>query len=363
MAGGALIVGGGPAGSSAAIVLARAGMETRLFERNPAPGEGVCGGFMGWDALAALERLGMDAMKLGALPVFRLRLASGNQRVEIPLPHPGASLSRRTLDQALLAAARAAGARVMCGRSVRAADPATRSLRFEDGEIIAGDALFLATGKHEVRGLARPLPYRGETAIGLRAPLPPCAERARFLAGVIELHLFDQGYAGLVLQEDGMANLCVSIARGRLVAAGGVPALMAGIFAESPQLARRVGPDAPARYAAIANVPHGWRTGVTHDGVFRLGDQGAVIASLAGDGIAIALHSGMGAAQALLCGGPGMAVEWQRAWRRRCRRPLSVAELLRYSAEHRVPRQTLLGLLRHTPRPAAWAARLTRINS
>ncbi|MFA7439393.1 MAG: FAD-dependent monooxygenase [Sphingomonadaceae bacterium] len=364
MAGGALIVGGGPAGSAAAIMLARAGMETQLFESNAAPGKGVCGGFLGWDALSILRNLGIDAMALGARPVTRLRLTSRNHSVEIPLPHAAASLSRQTLDRALLAAAIAAGARVICGRSARAADPAGRSVRFGDGETLSGDALFLATGKHELRGLARPLAGRCQaTAIGLRASLPQDAERTCALAGMIELHLFDQGYAGLVLQEEGAANLCLSVARSRLAAAEDMPALMAGIFAEAPQLAQRVGADTPSRFNAIANVPYGWRAGATHTGVFRLGDQGAVIASLAGDGIAIALSSGVSAAEAMLAGGPDAALGWQQAWRRKCRRPLAIAGWLRHSAERHMLREGLLRLLQFTPQAGAWAARLTRIGT
>ncbi|HEX8513535.1 MAG TPA: FAD-dependent monooxygenase, partial [Allosphingosinicella sp.] len=70
----ALIVGGGPAGSAAAIALARAGVEAELVERTEGPHDTVCGGFLGWDSLAALDRLGLDPAALGARPIRRLRL-------------------------------------------------------------------------------------------------------------------------------------------------------------------------------------------------------------------------------------------------------------------------------------------------
>ena len=56
----ALIVGGGPAGSAAAIMLARAGVTPLLLERTRAAHDTVCGGFMGGDALAGLARIGID---------------------------------------------------------------------------------------------------------------------------------------------------------------------------------------------------------------------------------------------------------------------------------------------------------------
>src|SRR3954462_15726511 len=101
----ALIVGGGPAGSAAAIGLARAGIHAQILERSAAPHDMVCGGFLGWDALAALRGLGGDAGGLGAGTINRPRLVSADTATEAALPHPAAGLSRRTLDAALLAAA------------------------------------------------------------------------------------------------------------------------------------------------------------------------------------------------------------------------------------------------------------------
>lgn len=358
----ALIVGGGPAGAAAAITLARAGVKAHLIDRHAGAHDAVCGGFLGWDALAELRGLGVDAFALGARPIERLRLLAGEHCVELPLPYPAAGLSRRALDEALIGLAQDAGAVLMRGRAVRAADPAGRSVRFDDGELWSGEALFLATGKQELRGLARDLGRRREApSAGLRAVLPAHAAHARDLAGMIELHLFDGGYAGLLLQEDGTVNLCLSVARQRL--ARGVAALMAEIGTEAPRLAERMGDGIPARFEAVAGIPYGWRAGRTWPGIFRIGDQGAVIASLAGDGIAIALHSGASAAQACVRGGPEAAIGWQRQMDRRSRRPLHVAEALRRGAAGPLGRGLLMRLLEWMPGLGAQAALLTRISA
>ncbi|WP_242126505.1 FAD-dependent monooxygenase [Sphingobium sp. Sx8-8] len=356
----ALIVGGGPAGAAAAITLARAGVAPHLVERHALPHDSVCGGFLGWDALAALRDLGVDAFALGGRPIERLRLLAGERSVELPLPQRAAGLSRRLLDEALIGRAQMMGAIVTRGRTVRAADPLRRSLRFDDGEEMAGEALFLATGKHELRGLARSLKGRGEApAVGLRAVIPGSDD----LDGVIEMHLFDGGYAGLLVQEDGTANLCLSVARERLGAAGGVAALMRDIMKQAPRLAGRMGGEVPAHFDAIAGVPYGWRAAAGQPGIFRIGDQGAVIASLAGDGIAIALASGTGAAQAFLAGGAQAAVEWQGRWHRRSRWPVVVAEALRHGAARPGMRDGLMRLLQWMPGLGAQAALLTRISA
>jgi flavin-dependent dehydrogenase len=352
----ALIVGGGPAGSAAAIALARRGAAPVLIERSAGERDVVCGGFLGWDALAALRRLGVDAAALGARPIQRLRLIDGARVVEAKLPRAAAGLSRRRLDEALLRLAQEAGVEVHRGRAARALED--RRVRLDDGEEMGADAIFLATGKHELRGAGRDIGGRA-VSVGLRAALPPSPMIARTLGGVIELHLFDDGYAGLLLQEDGSANFCLSVSREPLAAAGGPEALVSQLLSDAPHLADRIA-RVPAQWDAVAGVPYGWRARSAAPGLFRLGDQAAVIASLAGDGIAIALNSGTAAASAYIGGGSGAAGGFQRAFAARAARPVRVAELLRNMAEHRARRRLFMNLARIPPVTRA-AARLTRI--
>lgn len=355
----ALIIGGGPAGCAAAISLGRAGVTPELIERSEAPHDKVCGGFLGWDALAALERLGIDVAALGARPIRRLRLIAGHRQIDTLLPWAAAGLSRRTLDAALLAAARQAGAIVTRGRAVKMAEISRRVARLDDGEEVGADALLLATGKYELRGMARPRDTSRDP-IGLRTAFAPSAAVRAAIEGVIELHLFDGGYAGLLLQEDDSINLCLSVARERLRQAGGIDPLVQAIAAVSPGLAERLHEGELSDWQAVSGVPYGWRARKTSPGLFRLGDQGAVIASLAGDGIAIALESGIMAAGELIGGRPS-AETYQRRLASRTARPLAIAEALRWTAEHSLPRAVLMRLLGPMPGLAVRAARLTRI--
>ena len=353
----ALIAGGGPAGSAAAIVLARGGGRPLLIERQREPRDVVCGGFLGWDALRSLERLGIEAAALGARPIVRMRIVAAGRVAEARLPFAAAGLSRRALDAALRQRAGAQGAAIETGIAIREANG--RTLRLADGASIEGDALFLATGKHDLRGLARPKPD-GELAVGLRTRLPASPPLARALDGVIELHLFRHGYAGLLLQEDGSANLCVSVAPSRLGARG--PAgLIGDLAAEAPLLAERASGSEPA-WQAIAGVPYGWRAEETGPGVFRLGDQAAVIASLAGDGVAIALASGADAGRAWLRDGAAAAVGQQQRFAARAARPVRAAGLLRTLAESSGS-ASAVSVLARMPVALRLLARLTRIES
>ena len=53
----ALIAGGGPAGSAAAITLARGGQAPLVIERDRETGDALCGGFLSWRSLETLANL------------------------------------------------------------------------------------------------------------------------------------------------------------------------------------------------------------------------------------------------------------------------------------------------------------------
>ena len=353
----ALIVGGGPAGATVAIRLARARLPHLLVERQRGDADPLCGGFLSWRTIAAIEALGVDPDRLNPERITRVAIFSGARTVESPLPRPALGVSRRRMDALLLDAAIASGARVERGVTVREIDRLTA--RVAEGEDIAADALFLASGKHDIRGLARPAEARGDDpTLGLRVRLP--ASRAvASVAGRIELHLFTRGYAGLALQEDGSANLCMAVHRSRLHEAGSPAALLDALAREAPVLGERMADlarDTPID--AIANVPYGWRETAGAAGLFRLGDQAGVIPSLAGEGMGIAVASGLSAAAAYRRDGAEGAVAWQQRFARRLARPIGIAGLVRRFAEsRRAP--TLLPLLR--PGLIQIVARATRV--
>ncbi|TCP35750.1 FAD-dependent monooxygenase [Sphingomonas sp. BK235] len=326
-----LILGGGPAGAAAAITLARAGTPPLVLERTRATGDALCGGFLSWRTLAALERLGVDPAALGDGVVRRVRLFAAGRTIEAPLPAPARGVSRRRLDAVLLAHAESLGAAVERGVAVRAVE--ADALRTADGARLEGAALFLASGKHDVRGAARTPSRPRDPAIGLRTRRAGSRALDRLVGDAIELHLFRGGYAGVVRQEDGSTNICLALRRSRLGAAGDPARLLATLAHEAPALGERLG-DAAGAIEAIANVPYGWRARAGRAGTFRLGDQAAVIPSLAGEGMGIALASGASAARAWLDGGAAAAPAWQAAFARRAARPLAVAGAVRTLAEH-----------------------------
>src|SRR5580658_366299 len=154
-----LILGGGVAGCAAGIALARAGRSVTLIEREPTSRHKVCGELLSGEALEDLHALGIDVASLGAVPIDTVRLAAAGRAAEAPLPFPAASLTRKALDTELIATAIDAGVRLELGRSVQSLTRAKGNIwqaTLDDGTTRAAPTAFLATGKHDVRGHARP---------------------------------------------------------------------------------------------------------------------------------------------------------------------------------------------------------------
>jgi menaquinone-9 beta-reductase len=181
------------------------------------------------------------------------------------------------------------------------------------------------------------------------------------LRGRIELHLFHGGYAGIVLQEDGTANVCLALRKSLLAGAGGQPRALLDRLAEgNPRFAERMA-FAPADLSidTVGAVPYGFVARATEPGLWRLGDQAAVIPSLAGEGMAIAMESGTSAAQAFLAGQDAGA--FQVKFAARAARPVRIAKLIWRAAEVAPGARLLTAITRGLPGLARAAMALTRI--
>ena len=300
-----LIIGAGPAGSAAAVTLGRAGGRPLLIERAAGPIDKVCGDFLSIDTVQHACVIGVDPVRLGAAPIYCLRVTKDARTVEAILPFPAFGLSRRALDAALLRCAEAAGAIVQLGQTVRNLTyHANQWTARTDQALIKAETVFLATGKHDLRDLPRPQVSGG--AIGMKMYLKLTSDSTRMLHDAIELTLFPGGYAGLQCVEDGRVVLCIAVRKPSFQRYG---SSWTGMVTEIAQRCKRFAtimagahPLLP-RPLAVAGVPYGYQAAApSMCGLFRLGDQAVVIPSLTGDGLAIALYSGQQAAEAWLSG-------------------------------------------------------------
>jgi menaquinone-9 beta-reductase len=111
-----LIIGGGPAGSAAAITAARAGLSVTLFEKGPHGRDKVCGDGLTPRAIAALNELRINHSV--AHRIDGLRMIAGKKERELSwpttdrFPHHGAVWPRQKFDTHLIDVAIASGADV-----------------------------------------------------------------------------------------------------------------------------------------------------------------------------------------------------------------------------------------------------------
>ena len=171
-----VVVGAGPAGSTAATLLARAGRSVMLIDKAAFPRDKCCG-----DGLTTLALRELDALGLPTTTVPNWRVVDGawlrspsGREVFVPLPIGSgmfaATTPRRELDVALVDLARAAGADVRDGHALTSIDAPTDDddhLTLQvDGVgtvrtryVVAADGMWSPTRK--LLGLAEP-GYLGE---------------------------------------------------------------------------------------------------------------------------------------------------------------------------------------------------------
>jgi flavin-dependent dehydrogenase len=359
-----LILGGGVAGCAVAIGLARKGRSITLIEREPTPHHKVCGEFLSGEALEDLHALGINVAALGAEPIDYVRLATSRRAAEAPLPFAAASLTRKALDTALIAAAIAAGVRVKRGRSVQSLGRTTSNVwqaTLDDGTTCGAPTVFLATGKHDLRGHTRPKDPQRWVAFKMYFRLAPA--QAAELARASELMLYPGGYGGIQPVEGGVANLCCVVQQKHLSRVGHRwENLLAKMQRDCPHLAMRLAGAEPllARPIAITHIPYGYIRRTTESGLYCIGDQAAVIPSFTGDGISIALHTARCAAAAYLAGEP--APLYQAKLRSALLAQMRLAEFAADGLNNSLSRAVLPFCLRVWPGVMRLTATLTRIS-
>jgi menaquinone-9 beta-reductase len=356
-----LVIGGGLAGAMAALRLADAGRDVGLLERERTAHHKVCGEFLSPEAIAYLREAGVDPVRLGAVEIGRLRVSARRRVIETDLPFRALSLSRRVLDEVLLARAAEAGCEVRRGETVQrlSHQDGQWTTDLADGGTQRARHVFLATGKHDLRGWHRPEGRHGDL-VGFKMHWRLSAGQTTALRGFMDLYLFNGGYGGLSLVEQDTANLCLVVRRARLRQVGDWQGLMAALCEENEFVAERLSGAKAVweRPLAISSIPYGY-VAEGDCGAWRVGDQAAVIPSFTGDGMAIALHSGALAAE--MCMEGKTPAEYHGAMKRQLRSGMGIATLLSRAMVSRVGRTLAPAVISLLPRPIDWIALATRI--
>jgi flavin-dependent dehydrogenase len=330
-----LIVGAGPAGAVAALVLARAGARVRLVDRATFPRDKLCGDTVNPGTLERLRRLGVAGdLDARALRVDGMRVTGERGDVidgRYPRGQSGRAIVRRDLDWMLLQQAIAAGcdyeAAVAVRRATvdesRAAGRVTGVVAGANGHerVLPARVVVAADGRHSTiafgLGLAQHPMRPRRWAVGgyfehvspskinaepgepgePREPTEPTEPTSCFG----EMHVRRNCYIGVAPVPGGLTNVCLVRPSGAGDRALADPAgLLTRALAADSQLhdrfadARLVAPPVVLGPLAV-EPPHR-----TIDGLLFAGDAAGFIDPMTGDGLRFAVQGGELAAAAAL---------------------------------------------------------------
>ncbi len=285
------IIGGGPAGSSAAITAARAGAKVALFEARDFPRHKVCGEFVSAESLDLLAGLLQDTPEAASVfataPVIdRTRLLLGGRVIEAAVSPSALSISRYDLDALLWNAAQRAGVEVHSNCEVTASDgDGPFTLTTSSGSCEA-KALLVAASRWSQFTTNRTVPP-GPKWIGVKAHFREIGAKPS-----TDLYFFESGYCGVQPIAADVVNACAMVRSDHATS-------LDEVFRLHPKLAERAAGWQPVMQP-ISTAPLVYREPQPVRGnIMFVGDAAAFIDPFAGDGISIALRSGQAAADCL----------------------------------------------------------------
>lgn len=339
-----IVVGGGPAGASAAVHLATRGASVLLVEREKFPRAKLCGEFISPECLAHFARLGvLEEMSGagGARVGETLFFAQSGRRVGVPSAWFGREtrggvgdaaagalgLSRAEMDERLLQRARAVGVEVLEEAQVAGLLFAGERRRTVGGVRVEwhGAELNLraavtidATGR--ARALARRVEQNakanggeGEAHASAKASSGGASKRMPLVAfkahlenvggakSACEIYFYRGGYGGVSCVENELSNLCFIVAAGDVRArASDAERVMREIVMSNSRAAETLrGARVRSEWLAVALESFGRREVAPAEGLLMVGDAASFIDPFTGSGMLMALESGELAGEAV----------------------------------------------------------------
>ncbi len=296
------IVGGGPAGSSAAFYLSKLGFDVCIFEKKEFPRETICGEFFSHEVIAFLKEVGLFNSFLQLKPnlINRIEVCDENSVLKTNLNFTAYSMKRGKFDMLLLNQASNHCAKVFQPADVKFLEKETTngySIFFEfDKKLLKVNAkeVIAAYGKRSVldKRLNRKFIEKESGINGVKFHIR--RERIPFYnQNTISIFIADNIYCGVNCVDDGMITICFlkNDSVRKISARENILNLCRQnkFFSKLLQEISEEEFDNTKLYGA-GNIHFGGKE-IVHNGIFMIGDAAKVIAPLVGDGIGCAVQS------------------------------------------------------------------------
>ncbi|HEX7333799.1 MAG TPA: NAD(P)/FAD-dependent oxidoreductase [Pyrinomonadaceae bacterium] len=295
-----IIAGAGPAGSSAAIHLARRGVRVLLVEQKKFPRAKLCGEFISPECQRHFENLGVAEAMSASQPAALTETvfySSAGHHITVPsswFGRPAAlGLSRAVMDNVLLRRAQDCGVTVLEGTTIT--EPILHAakvcgVRVKENEYRAPLTID-ATGRARI--LTRKLqtePKSKPKLIAFKAHL----RNTRVAPNACEIYFYPDGYGGLSTVEGEISNLCFIISAEQVKRHSSNPEV---VVREMVMKNRRAAYTLEQAQPASEWLSASWeRFGRQQPnpakGLLTIGDSAAFIDPFTGSGMLMALESG-----------------------------------------------------------------------
>jgi len=295
------VVGGGPAGTAAAVFLRQAGHEVVLVDEARFPRDKVCGEGVSPEAWRLLAKMGAEAAvrALRPRPVRGMKLTAPDGTAftgeYAGARAPGFAVRRWCLDRALLECARAAGVDVREGvraRDVVRRDGIVRGVVVEDGgvpERLEARLVVAADGRRSV--IARKLGLLREHRRLRKFAVRGYWQGVEGLTDHGEMHVTRGGYCGIAPLGDGEANVTFVLDQDAMrPAGGGLADFYLRTLDRWPRLRERL------ERACLTSPPRAIgplaleARGVSAPGAVLVGDAAGFYDPFTGEGVTLALR-------------------------------------------------------------------------
>ncbi len=306
------IIGGGPAGSTAGLMLASAGLDVVLFEKKSFPRETLCGEFLSSEVTGILKRISLyqKFLSLKPNPIEKLKLFSSKEEAAFAgLKFPAYAIKRSVFDKFLLDESRKAGAAVIQPAEVKGVAKSGKgymlSIKAEDSLDLQVKVKYLiaAYGRRNIldKKLGRNHVNSISRMSGIKVHLPEWIFD-KFEKDTIQIFADKGIYCGFNYVSEGTITAC--FLENNLINKGGAKQQLVTLIKSSGNLSVSLDQKLESEIKKLplygaGNIFFG-RKSTAEDGILMIGDAAGIIAPLAGDGIAMAMQSAETAAGILI---------------------------------------------------------------